>query len=145
MDARGDRKKLLGLLARRTRKARGYTSQLRLAEATGFAVSDDTIQAIESGRRVVSESSMNALEDFFGLPLGTMQRVLDGEIDEFPATADDGADTATDSDEARFEVGGNVYTMAELRGIAKALGPEGLYSWAMKAGTSDDASAPGAG
>lgn len=141
MDSLAARKQRLALVVKNARDDRGIENQRALADLTG--VSLRTIAGIETGDRTPGQNTLNRLDVAFGVPIGSLQAVLDGAAKDIPAPGD-GVETATDSDEPEYEVGGNVYTMAELRGIAKALGPNGLYEWAMKAATSDDASAPGA-
>jgi transcriptional regulator with XRE-family HTH domain len=94
-----------------------------LAEAAG--IGRTTAVAVESGRKTVTDSMYNALELALGLPLGTMNRVLRGEIKEFPRP-----DLSAEGEqESEYEVGGEVFTRSELRILFRALGPDGFRAW----------------
>lgn len=115
------RKKRLAVLVKRARMQAGISSAAALAELTGGLVSESSIARLESAARILSTSKMNALEDALSLPLGVMDAVLAGEIREFPAAAG----------QAAFTVRDQVYTRAELKTLAKALGPNGFTEWAL--------------
>jgi transcriptional regulator with XRE-family HTH domain len=124
-------KKRLGVQVRARRKARGFDSQKQLAEATGFQVSEATVQIIESGRRTVSSQTYSILEDFFQIPIGSMERLLAGEIKALPPSEDDPS-----ASEETYTHGDQSYTKAEIRTLVRALGPKDFIAWALGPGES---------
>lgn len=115
------RLELLATLLRRARTERGIPTQKALAEMTGGTVSETTIARLESAARMPGPAKLNDLELILDLPLGTMDRVYRGELDTFPPF---------EGEPAYSTQGGDVFTRAELRTLAKALGPKAFIKWA---------------
>lgn len=84
METREARLKRLGALVKRARRARGMRRVDDLADAAG--IGRTTLVAIETGRKRVTDQMYAALELVFDLPIGTMEAVLAGTLDEFPAS-----------------------------------------------------------
>lgn len=124
-------KKRLGTLVRGRRKSMGLDSQKQLAEATGL--SEATIQIVESGRRTAGSQVYTSLEEFFGIPIGTMEKVLAGQIRTFP----DGEPLEVERGDDTYTHGDQVFTRADLAVLIKALGDEGFIAWAKGPGQPD--------
>lgn len=124
-----ERLRRIGLYVRAERKKKGVDSQKELAEVLDMQISAATVQAVESGRKSVAAQSYATLEDWIGIPIGTLERYLSGDLRELP-----GSERIVDSGEVelpeRFEAGKETFTREELRTLVKALGPKAFIDWA---------------
>lgn len=145
MESTAARKQRLAMGIKALREWRKIDTQQELADRTGSGptgVSKRTIAGIESAERTPNQTTLNKLDVAFDIPVGSLQSLFDGKISDIHDITGDAGSAA--GDDAMYEVGGQVYTHAEIKVLAKALGPKGLYDWATGSLTSDNSPSQGA-